>query len=275
MEFTISQAQRLRNLGCTVEDDEHFETAAQRDAAFKAREKASVRQNRFLLAEMKEHGDPVMVNALARDIAAFLASRGFMEVSTPIIISAGQLENMTIGEEHPLHDQVFWLDSKSCLRPMLAPGLYSVSRQLINILGSPLRVFEIGPCFRKESQGSWHLNCFTMVNFVEWGVPEAEKHERASQLVSELMQLLELEYELVEDDSVVYGKTFDVQVNGEELASGAFGPHPLDDAWGITGTWLGVGMGLERAVCLRRGIDNIQRVSRSLVYHNGASLQFK
>ena len=275
MQFTTTQIQRLRNLGCPLDDDLDFETAEERNAAFKNMERFAIKANRSALRSMRENRSPVLVNELAQELSAFLRNRGFMEVSTPITIPAVFLERMGIGGDHDLHDQVFWIDSKTCLRPMLAPGLYDISRKLIDILGAPLAVFEVGPCFRKESRGSRHLECFTMLNFVEWGIPEEEKHDRARQLVADVMGEMGLEYELVEEDSTVYGKTFDVVVEGDELASGAFGPHPLDPAWSITETWLGVGIGLERAVCMREGINNIQRVGRSLAYHNGIGLNFK
>ena len=275
MRLTETQIQRLVSLGSHALGEAEFATPAERDAAFRTEEKKAIKANRMQLRAMRDSADPVLVNALAADISAFLRERGFMEVSTPIIIPKAFLERMTIDDEHSLHDQVFWVDGKSCLRPMLACGLYDVSRRLIDILGTPLSVFEIGPCFRKESRGARHLGCFTMVNFVEWGIPEEQKQGRVEAIVAELMDMLQLEYRIVEEDSTVYGKTFDVEVDGLELASGAFGPHPLDVAWDITTTWLGVGMGLERAVCLREGIDNIQRVGRSLHYHNGASLNFK
>ncbi len=275
MKYTLSQAKRLRYLGCPEVDEATFDTAEQRDAAFRSQEKEATSASRAMLASMRDRCDPVLVNALAAEVADFLRRNGFMEVSTPIVIPRVYLERMTISADHPLANQVYYVDSKQCLRPMLAPGLYSISRRLMNVLGSPLGVFEIGPCFRKESQGSRHLTCFTMVNFVEWGIPEEDKYERMSRLVSDLMRMLGLEYEQVEEESTVYGRTFDIEVAGQELASGAYGPHPLDRAWDITGTWMGLGMGIERAVCLREGIDNIQRVGRSFAYHNGASINIR
>lgn len=275
MQLTQTQLQRLATLGSSGLDNELFETAEERDAAFKNEEKRVIKESRAHLRAMRDAASPALVSELAATASAFLRERGFMELSTPIMIPKMFLERMGIDGAHDLHEQVFWLDGKTCLRPMLACGLYETSRKLIDILGTPLSVFEIGPCFRRESRGSHHLENFTMLNFVEWGIEESEKQERAAQLVDGLMGLLGLDYEIVEEESTVYGKTFDVEVGGTELASGAFGPHPLDPAWNITTTWLGVGMGLERAVCLRQGIDNIQKVGRSVAYHNGFSLSFK
>lgn len=275
MRFTAAQVQRLRSLGCEAGEGADYGSAAEREAAFKGLERQAVGRCRDALKAAREQGEPVIVNDLAAEASGFLRERRFLEVSTPIIIPGGFIERMGMGEGHPLRDQVFWVDGKSCLRPMLAPGLYNVSRRLLGILGRPLGVFEVGPCFRRESQGPRHLECFTMLNFVEWGVPEGEKRERARQLTEGLMGRLGLSFEVVEEDSAVYGRTFDVVAGGTELASGAFGPHPLDAAWGMTGTWLGLGVGLERAACLKAGIDSVQRVGRSFLYRNGIGLNFK
>ncbi len=73
------------------------------------------------------------------------------------MITKGNLAKMTITVDSPLVEQVFWLDNNKCLRPMLAPNLYSMMKDLQRIWGDPVRIFEIGPCFRKESQGKYHL----------------------------------------------------------------------------------------------------------------------
>jgi phenylalanyl-tRNA synthetase alpha chain len=159
---------------------------------------------------------------------------------------------------------------------MLAPNLYDISKRMLNVYDRPLGVFEIGPCFRKESQGNKHLECFTMVNFVEWGIPEESKVARLRELVALFMDHLGLDdYTLEEEDSVVYGDTVDVVIDGLEIASGAYGPHPLDIKWGYDGTWLGLGAGLERIVTIKEGLDSIQKAGRSLRYLGGVSLQFK
>jgi hypothetical protein len=46
------------------------------------------------------------------------------------MITKQMLADMTIDEDNKLYDQVFWIDRKKCLRPMLAPNLYVVMREL-------------------------------------------------------------------------------------------------------------------------------------------------
>jgi phenylalanyl-tRNA synthetase alpha chain len=80
-------------------------------------------------------------------------------------------------------------------------------------------------------------------------------------------------YQLVTESCGVYGETMDIVTDtGTELASAAMGPHPLDGAWGIVDTWVGIGMGLERLVMAKEGYQNIQRAGRSLIYLDGIRL---
>ena len=276
MKFTTNQEQRLSEIGCVLDPEPSFTSAIEREAAFKDLERSCIENNRKALQELRAQGREPAVNALSASISRFLRDQGFIEVSTPIVISKAFLEKMTVGDDHALSKQVFWLDDKSCLRPMLAPNLYDISKRMLNIYGSPLGVFEIGPCFRKESQGSKHLENFTMVNFVEWGIDEAIKVDRLKDLATKFMQHIGInDFSFQEDESVVYGITLDVMVGEVELASGAFGPHPLDVSWDYDGTWLGLGVGLERVVMIKEGLDTIQKAGRSLRYLGGVSLQFK
>ena len=81
------------------------------------------------------------------------------------------------------------------------------------------------------------------------------------------------EYRLVAAESTVYGETVDVvSADGLELGSGAVGPHPLDHAWRITDTWVGIGFGLERLLMTVRGSNSIGRMGRSLAYLDGITL---
>jgi phenylalanyl-tRNA synthetase alpha chain len=81
------------------------------------------------------------------------------------------------------------------------------------------------------------------------------------------------EYRLEAEDSTVYGETMDVvSSDGLELGSGAMGPHPLDRAWRITDTWVGIGFGLERLLMTARGGNSIGKMGRSLAYLDGVTL---
>jgi seryl-tRNA synthetase len=85
-----------------------------------------------------------------------LTGAGFAQVTTPIMLSKGLLAKMTSTEEHPLYEQVFWVDSRKCLRPMLAPNLYYILKDLLRLWPHPVSIFEVGPCFRKDTQGGNH-----------------------------------------------------------------------------------------------------------------------
>ncbi|RLE11597.1 pyrrolysine--tRNA(Pyl) ligase large subunit, partial [Candidatus Aerophobetes bacterium] len=159
-----------------------------------------------------------------------------------------------------------------CLRPMLAPNLYYLLRQLVRLWKKPIRIFEVGPCFRKDSGGRYHLNEFTMLNLVELGLPEERRRERLMKLTGIVMNAAGIrEYQLIPKQCEVYGETIDV-VAGIEVGSGVIGPHILDKQWGIIDPWVGIGFGLERLVMVKKGYRNIQRVGRSLVYLDGVRL---
>jgi hypothetical protein len=68
-------------------------------------------------------------------------------------------------------------------------------------------------------------------------------------------------------DSVILAEGYDL-----ELGSGAMGPHPLDDAWGIVDPWVGIGFGLERLLMVKERRKNIKSVARSLTYLDGVRL---
>ena len=206
-----------------------------------------------------------------QDLAQALVDDGFLEVRTPTMITRSALEKMGIGRDHPLHEQVFWLDEKRCLRPMLAPNLYYTMRHLKRSAKGSLKLFEVGTCYRKESHGSNHLEEFTMLNLVELD-PENDPREQLKRHISTIMGAAGLDYELVTCSSDVYVETTDVEVDGVEVASGAIGPHKLDPAHGIKAPWAGVGFGLERLLMLKRGEDNVKKVGTSLIYLQGIRL---
>ena len=76
------------------------------------------------------------------------------------------------------------------------------------------------------------------------------------------------------EDSAVYGTTLDVLAGPEkiEVASGAMGPHPLDAAWRITDTWVGIGFGLERLLMVSEKSQSLSKMGRSLSYLDGIRL---
>jgi phenylalanyl-tRNA synthetase alpha chain len=184
---------------------------------------------------------------------------------------------MSINDGHSLAAQVYWLDKKTCLRPMLAPNLYAVSQKLLNFSALPLRIFEIGSCFRKESEGRMHLAEFTMLNLVEWGTPLDERVPRLKELAGIVLEAAGIGCcKFVEEFSTVYGDSLDVvDKNGTELASTSMGPHPLDPAWKISCAWVGLGFGLERLLASREGAEGVHRYGKSLSFLDGALLNIK
>jgi phenylalanyl-tRNA synthetase alpha chain len=273
--FTEGQKRRLLELGADPSACEaEFESSNQRERHFKILEKELAGVLKLRLQNLRDQTRRPALLSLQRNIEDALAGESFVQVTTPIILAKKQLEKMSIGGEHPLSSQVFWLEGDRCLRPMLAPNLYSVSVDLLRVWEKPVRLFEIGSCFRKESQGNQHLNEFTMCNLVEWGLPEESRMARVRQLVGVVMTAAGMkEYDLVETDSEVYGPSLDVVSGDTELASGNIGPHFLDANWGIRSTWVGIGFGLERLLMTSRKTNNIHSVGKSLSYLDGASLK--
>jgi phenylalanyl-tRNA synthetase alpha chain len=114
-----------------------------------------------------------------------------------------------------------------------------------------------------------------MLNLVEMGVPEDIRHQRLEELGQLIADAAGLkDYEFEKESSKVYGDTFDIVCgpNKLEIASGAIGPHPLDHAWRITDTWVGLGFGLERMIMMTEGSDSIRKWGRSLAYLDGIRL---
>ncbi|MBC2741817.1 MAG: pyrrolysine--tRNA(Pyl) ligase large subunit [Desulfosarcina sp.] len=196
-------------------------------------------------------------------------------MSTPVLMSKGLLAKMSITADHPLFEQVYWVERDKCLRPMLAPHLYYVMKDLLRLWQKPVRIFEVGPCFRKETEGARHAAEFTMLNLCEFGLPEDERRQRLEFFAALIMDGAGIDrYSLESETSAVYGSTLDVvsDADGLELGSGAMGPHPLDRAWRITDTWVGIGFGLERLLMTADGGTNLSRFGRSISYLDGIRL---
>ena len=274
--WSETQKERLRQLHADKKQlGMTFANTPERNIAYQRLEKTLVQYERQRLNDfISDRRRPRSVR-LENRLAETLAQEGFTQVMTPILMSKGHLARMTINDSHSLANQVFWVGPNQCLRPMLAPHLYYILKDLIRLCEKPVRIFEIGPCFRKESHGHQHLSEFTMLNLVEMGLPEHQCQQRLEELAYLVMKVAGIKtVKLVEEPSKVYGQTVDV-VSGPdeiELGSGALGPHPLDRAWGITDAWVGIGFGLERVLMATDPNGNIAQYGRSLAYQNGIRL---
>jgi len=278
--YTATQRQRLRELGVPPENlATRFADDHARDEAFAELERRWTRTGRARLRILREQTRETQLAQLTRVLASSLRDAGFVQVVTPTIIGREALEKMGIAPSDPLTEQIFWLADDRCLRPMLAPNLYTLMRKLARVWRQPFGLFEVGSCFRRDTKGASHLNEFTMMNLVELGTPMERRDERLRELAALVMEAAGVtSYELVHKPSVVYGDTVDIlagpPIGGEplEVCSAAMGPHPLDDAWGITDPWVGLGFGLERLLVAREGYPNIERAGRSLSYIDGVRL---
>ena len=271
--WTPIQQQRLKELNASpVCQDKCFESVSKRDSAFQDLERQLVAKGRQHLTEFQNNSKRPLLSKLEQRLTDTLTQQGFVQVMTPTIISKGSLAKMSVDDKHPLFSQVFWLDARRCLRPMLAPNLYTLWKDLLRLWKPPIRLFEIGTCYRKESQGGLHLNEFTMLNITELGLPLNERRQRLAEMAALVMSVAGIdEYQLEVTSSVVYGDTLDV-IKGIELGSSAMGPHVLDKKWGITVPWVGIGFGLERLLMVKEEAQNVQSMGRSLSYLDGVRL---
>ena len=273
--FTVTQRERLAELDAAPDIlDMEFDTTEARNAEFRKIETCMAKAARERLKDLVEDRKITFTEEVSRKLQDWLIRDGYTKVSTPTIITRQMLEKMTIDEFHHLSEQVFWLDRKRCLRPMLAPNLYVMMRELKRITNEPVKIFEIGSCFRKESQGAKHMNEFTMLNCVELGVIEDGKQvEALKEMAHSAMAALGIEdYELVVEESTVYGSTVDIEIDGIEVASGSYGPHFLDKQWGVFDTWVGIGFGVERLAMAMNKSKTIKRYGRSISFIDGQPL---
>lgn len=274
--FTTTQRERLAELGADeLLLDMSFSTDVERNSCFQSAENEWVRINReHIDSLLNERREPILLSTIRLMEDWLKQEQGFTQVVTPSIITGDMLARMNINEDSDLAQQVFWLGRNKCLRPMLAPNLYVMMRELKRISGGPVKIFECGSCFRKESQGSQHLNEFTMLNMVELAATEEGQQGRTLEnYARSAMKMLGIDqYELVREESVVYKETIDILVDGLEVASGAYGPMYLDGRWGVFDVWVGIGFGLERLAAVRGGFKNIRRAGRSITYIDGSPL---
>jgi len=274
--LTITQKQRLVELNAELNQiEKEFENVEDRNHFFKSAEVQLVKENKEKISHLLKIKHKPLAILIEDRIEKWLTEEeGFTRVITPTIITSDMLDKMTITKEHPLTNQVFWLDHKKCLRPMLAPNLYVVMRDLYKITKEPVKIFEAGSCFRKESQGAQHMNEFTMLNLVELaGVEDGQQMDRLKELANSAMKAIGIDhYDMVIEKSEVYGETLDIVVDGLELASGSYGPHFLDSKWGVFETWVGIGFGIERIAMAMEKYQTIKRVGKSITFIDGVPL---
>lgn len=275
--WSETQRRRLKELGCDVAIlKQVYKANTDRDSAYQVIEKKLVKAEKDKLKNLFMSGGKTQLEILCDRVSEKLIGEGFVKVVTPTVISAKALEKMTITPEHPLHKQVFWLNRKQCLRPMLAPNLYSLMQDFSRQKTRPIRFFEIGSCFRKETDGAKHASEFTMLNLVEMGSPMEGREDRLRELGSIVASSGGLSsFDFESEESEVYGTTVDM-VSGTpsvEIGSGAIGPHALDVEWGVHDTWVGFGIGMERILMLINGDSNISKWCKSIAYLDGVRLK--
>ncbi len=252
-----------------------FENAAARDKTYQQLEKQLVQVQRQKLQQLRDGPRRPKLCRLESRLTDILVQNNFVQVTTPTILSKGLLAKMSIDDDHPLASQVFWLGNDKCLRPMLAPHLYFVLKDLLRLWEKPVRIFEIGSCFRKESQGAQHSNEFTMLNLVEMGLAEDQRQSRLAEMAALVTAAAGIDdYIIQTESSAVYGETIDILAgeNRMEIGSAAMGPHVLDQAWQITDAWMGIGFGLERMLMITENSRSLAKMGRSLGYLDGIRL---
>ncbi len=274
--FSEIQINRLQELG--IEKDilfKQFETNEERNKFFQKIEQNKVNELKKRLFDFVENERRPRILKLEENLAALLRQEGFIQVFTPTILAKNRLEKMGITSSSPMYEQVFWLDNKRCLRPMLAPHLYEYMVDLGKLLPRPLRLFEIGTCYRRETQGAKHSNEFTMLNLVEMGLPpDTDFLARLKELGSLILAKANIEnWTMPIENSTVYGDAHDfIDQNGLELASSAIGPLEMDSIWRVNENWIGIGFGLERLVMSASNDDNLAKAGRSISYLDGIRL---
>lgn len=263
--FTQSQKDRIVSL---LGPDEMISFSKEK-RSFQELEVTLINKRKEDLREVYEDSRENLLGKLERQITEFFVDRGFMEIKSPILIPFKYMERMGVGEDTKLSQQIFRVDENMCLRPMLAPGLYNYLYKFDNVLPDPIRIFEIGPCYRKESDGKSHLEEFTMLNFCQMG--SKCTRENLILLIQDFLDFLNIEHEIVSDNCMVYGETIDVLHKDMELSSAVVGPIPQDIDWGINKPWMGAGFGLERLLKVMHNFKTIKRAARCENYYNGIS----
>ena len=278
MNVNWTEIQQIRLIELAADESDinmQFDSTADRDKAFQQIEKRLVKIQRQKLQELRDGPRRPKLCRLENRLAEILIENAFVQVTTPTILSKGLLAKMSIDDDHPLTSQIYWLGGDKCLRPMLAPHLYFVLKDLLRLWEKPVRIFEIGSCFRKESQGTQHSSEFTMLNLVEMGLAEDQRQARLEEMAALVTKAAGVDdYIIQTESSAVYGETIDILAgrNRIEIGSAAMGPHVLDRAWQVTDAWMGIGFGLERLLMIAEKSSSLGKMGRSLAYLDGIRL---
>jgi len=278
LQTTWTDTQQTRLVELAADDAQlarQFENPAARDRTYQQLEKQLVKVQRQKLQELRDGPRRPKLCRLESRLIDVLVQNHFVQVTTPTILSKGLLAKMSIDDDHPLNSQIFWLGKDKCLRPMLAPHLYYVLVDLLRLWEKPVRIFEIGSCFRRESQGARHSNEFTMLNLVEMGLAEDQRQARLEEMAALVTAAAGIDDYIIEtESSAVYGETIDILAGEDrmEIGSAAMGPHVLDQAWQVTDAWMGIGFGLERLLMIAENSRSLAKMGRSLGYLDGIRL---
>ena len=267
--ITKNMEQRMNSFLKTNEEKESFYNTYKKYSLKKLEFKLIKKRNDELLNIYDNYRINDIAN-LERIISKFMIKNGFLEVKTPIIIDRKDIELMGIKPDDDQNYKLFKVDNNKYLRPMLAPGLYVYLKKLYRILKKPIKIFEIGKCFRKESDSSTHLEEFTMFNFCHMGNDCDEK--TLMNLIRELLSYLNIDYTIIKDQNQIYGNTIDIMYKDLELSSAVVGPVKIDINWEINQKWVGAGFGLERILKAKNNYINIKRSECSKNYYNGIYL---
>ena len=110
--LTEVQIRRLKELAASEFDqNRHFADERERDETFLKLEHEMAGKSRERLRKFRDvHRRPALCRLESR-LTELLVNEGFAQVITPTIMSKGLLKKMSIGEDHPLASQIFWLDS--------------------------------------------------------------------------------------------------------------------------------------------------------------------
>lgn len=267
--ITKNIEQRIKYFLKTNDEKEKFENEYKYSSLKELENKLIKKRNDDLLDIYENYRINDLSN-MERIISNFMIKKGFLEVKTPIIIDRKDIELMGINPDNDKNYKLFKVDDNKYLRPMLAPGLYVYLKKLGKILKKSIKIFEIGKCFRRESDTNNHLEEFTMLNFC--CMDDNCNEKILLDLIKELLSFLNIEYSIINDNNQIYGKTIDIMYKDLELSSAVVGPVEIDVNWGINKKWIGAGFGIERLLKAKNNYISIKRSECSKNYYNGIYL---